>query len=535
VSAESGRLAADRSADARSAPPGAGLREPALLPLTLRLVTLAVALVMLIPLFFVIVYTIATGWETSYNLLVRPRVGELLWNTIRLIFAAIVSCALIGTSAAWLTERTTLPLRWLWMALLVAPLAIPSFVNSFAWVSLTSRVEGYAGAVLIVSLSHFPLVYLPVVAVLRGLDPALEDTARSLGKGPWATFRLVVFPQLRPAIAGGMLLVTLHLLAEFGALQLLRFPTFTTAIFDQYQSTFNGPAANMLASVLVAGCLLALVGELALRGSARRARIGAGTPRPPTRVRLGYLAPLALAGLAALVALALGVPLATLAYWLRVGTSTAFPVGVLLASTVSSIELGLAGAAITIVLALPIAWQAVRRPGPLSMLTERVTYIGHALPGIVVALSLVAVTIRFARPVYQTTGLLITAYAILFFPLALVSIRAALAQVPPILDDVGRSLGVSPLGVLRRVTLPLIAPGIGAGAALVFISIATELTATLLLSPIGTETLATRFWSHADGVAYGAAAPYATLMVLISTPMTYLLTRQVAGARRART
>jgi iron(III) transport system permease protein len=489
--------------------------------------------VLLIPLFFVLGYTIATGWITSYDLLFRPRVAELLFNTVRLIVASVAACAAIGLGSAWLTERTNLPLRWLWTVLLVAPLAIPSFVNSFGWLSLLgAKVEGYAGAVLIVTLSYFPYVYLPVVATLRGLDPAYEETSRSLGFGPWRTFWRVVLPQLRPALLGGMLLVTLHLLAELGALEMLRFQTFTTAIYDQYQSTFNGQAANMLASVLVLLCLLALTAELGLRGRGRYARVGAGVARPAVRVRLGYVLPLALLLLTALVVLALGVPLGMLVYWLRVGTSTAFRPDLLIATTLRSIELGLAGAAITVILAVPVAWLAVRRPGPLSTLTERATYIAHALPGIVVALALVTVTINVARPAYQTTGLLLVAYAILFFPLALVSIRTALAQVPPILDDVGRSLGAAPLTVLRRVTLPLIAPGIGAGAALVFLSVATELTATLLLAPIGTETLATRFWSYSESIAYGAAAPFAALMVIISAPMTYLLTRQIAHTQR---
>jgi iron(III) transport system permease protein len=505
----------------------------ALLPLSLRAISVLIALVMLIPLFFVIGYTVATGWATAYDLLVRPRVGELLFNTVRLTIASVAACAVIGLGAAWLTERTTLPLRWLWNVLLVAPLAIPSFVNSFGWLSLLGgKVEGYGGAVLIVTLSYFPYVYLPVVASWRGLDPAYEETSRSLGYGPWRTFWLVVLPQLRPALLGGMLLVTLHLLAELGALEMLRFQTFTTAIYEQYQSTFNGPAANMLAGVLVLACLLALTLELGLRGRGRYARVGAGAPRPAVRVRLGYGLPVALLLLTLLVVLAVGVPLGMLVYWLRVGSSTALRIDLLVATTLRSIELGLAGAAITIVLALPVAWLAVRRPGPLSVLTERATYIAHALPGIVVALALVTVTIHVFRPIYQTTTLLLVAYAILFFPLALVSIRAALAQVPPILDDVGRSLGEPPLTVLRRVTLPLMAPGLGAGAALVFLSVATELTATLLLAPIGTETLATRFWSYSESIAYGAAAPFAALMVIISAPMTYLLTRQIARTAR---
>ena len=492
-----------------------------------------VALVALIPLFFVAISALSVGWDTAYRLIARPRVAELLGNTVRLILATVPLCTAIGIGAAWLVERTNLPGRRLWHALLAAPLAVPAFVNSFAWVSRGAWVEGYAGAVLIVTLSYFPLVYLPAAAALRGLDPALEETARSLGFGPWRTFLRVVVPQLRPALLGGMLLVGLHLLAEFGALQMLRFPTFTTAIYDQYQSTFNGPAATMLAGVLVALCLLMLLAEQRLRGRARYARLGVGAARRAVPVRLGAFTPLALGALLALVILALGVPFASLGRWLLAGTSTAFPLGSLATTALRSISLGLAGALVSTLFALPVAWLSVRHRSAATTAIERSTYIGHALPGIVVALALVTVAIRYARPIYQTTPLLLIAYAILFMPLATVSIRAALAQAPPGLDEAARALGSRPLTVFRRVTLPIIAPGVGAGGVLVFLAVVTELTATLLLAPTGTDTLATRFWANADSIAYGAAAPYAVLMIAISAPATYLLTRASGRAGRS--
>jgi iron(III) transport system permease protein len=282
----------------------------------------------------------------------------------------------------------------------------------------------------------------------------------------------------------------------------------------------------MLASVLVAICLFLLLIELLLRGRSRYARIGAGAARRVTRVRLGLLTPVAFAAMLALIVLALGVPIGSLIHWLLVGTSTAFPIRSLVSTALRSIELGLLGAAVTTALALPVAWLSVRHRSTATTLIERETYIAHALPGIVVALALVTVAIRYARPFYQTTPLLLLAYAILFLPLATVSIRAALAQAPPILDASARALGLRPIAVLWRVTLPLIARGVGAGVVLVFLSVVTELTATLLLAPIGTETLATRFWSHSDSIAYGAAAPYAALMIIISAPATWLLTRE---------
>ncbi|ABD10967.1 iron ABC transporter permease [Frankia sp. CcI156] len=499
-------------------------------PRPLLLACVLVALLAAVPLFFVVGYTVSVGWSEAWRLLIRPRVGELLVNTTKLVTGGMAASAVLGTAAAWLVERTALPGRRVWHVLLAAPLALPAFVVSYGWVSLTADVEGYPGALLIVTLAYYPLVYLPVGATLRGLDPALEESARSLGLGPWRTFTRVVLPQLRPAVLGGSLLVGLHLLAEFGALQMLRFPTFTTAIYDQYRSSFNGPAANMLAGVLVLYCAVLVGTELSLRGRHRYARLGPGASRTAQPARLGRLTAPAVGGLGAVVGLALGVPLVSLVRWLLVGASAAFPAVELATAAATAAGLGLAGALCTVLLALPVAWLAVRHPGRIGTLLERSTYTANALPGIVVALALVTVSLHILPAVYQTTTLLIAAYAIMFLPRATVAVRGAIAQAPPVLDDVAHALGLRPTRAWLRVTLPLIAPGVGAGAILVFLAVVTELTATLLLSPTGTDTLATEFWSNVRDVDYGAAAPYAGLMVLLSTPATFLLTR---SARRS--
>jgi iron(III) transport system permease protein len=499
-------------------------------PPLLLVLCIVVALVSAIPLLFVIGYTVSIGWDAAWRLIVRPRVGELLVNTAELVVGCMMLCAALGTAAAWLVHRTDLPGRKVWHVLLAAPLAVPAFVTSFGWVSITGAVEGYGGALLIVTLSYYPLVYLPVAATLQGLDPALEETGRSLGLGSWATFSRVVLPQLRPAVLGGSLLVGLHLLAEFGALQMLRFSTFTTAIYDQYRSAYDAQAANMLAGVLVTCCAVLLLVELRLRGRRRYARLGSGAARIGPRARLGLWSAPALLAVLGVVVLALGIPLGSLVHWLLVGASTTFPVETLTQTAGTALALGLTAGFVTTLCALPVAWLSVRYRGRVSSTLERSTYIGNALPGIVVALALITMSIRFVQPAYQTTGLLLVAYVIMFSPRALVSVRGAIAQAQPVLDDVAHSLGARTMSRLRRVTLPLIAPGVGAGAALVFLAVVTELTATLLLSPTGTRTLATQFWSEVRDVDYGAAAPYAVIMVLISAPATYLLT---ATARRS--
>jgi iron(III) transport system permease protein len=491
-----------------------------------------VAALALLPLGYIVGATVDVGWSGVRELVFRPRVGELLWNTVRLVLGTVACCVVLGVGAAWLVERSAVPARRIWHVLLVAPLAVPAFVNSYAWISLLPGLDTYGGALLVVTLSYFPFVYLPVAAAFRGLDPALEETALGLGLSSWAVFRRVQLPQLRVAVLGGSLLVSLHLLAEFGALQMLRFPTFTTAIYDQYRATFNGPGATMLAGVLVLICLVLLLAELRLRGRSAYARSGGGASRPHRPVPLGRLAVPVLLAVALLVGLSVLVPLASLTYWMITGASSALPLGELAATTGTTLALAAGAAVVTTALAFPTGWLAVRARGRAATLLERCTYLGSAVPGIVVALALVTLSIRATPWLYQTVPVLVAAYTILFLPRAIVNVRAAVEQSPRLYDDVAAALGSSAFDRLRRVTLPLLAPGLGAGAALVFLAVVTELTATLLLAPTGTTTLATAFWSASSGLEYGAAAPFAVLMVLLSAPATVLLSRD---ARRGLT
>lgn len=494
-----------------------------------------VAAFTLLPLIHVFWYAGNVGWDVARIELLRPRMAWLMWHTIALVGGGVALSATIATACAWFVERTNVPAPTLWRALFVAPLAVPAFVNGYAWVSITHAVEGYLGAVLIVSLSYFPFIYLPVTASLMRLDPEYEDTAHTLGLGAWATFGRVVLPQLRPAILGGSLLVALHLLAEFGALQMLRFPTFTTAIYEQFRTTFNGPSANLTASVLVLLCLVVLLGELRLRGNASVVRVGSGVARTATRIQLHRARPAVLLGLAGVTILAIGVPIASLVHWMIVGASTSFPIGDLTQTTLTTLGLAAAGAAIATAAAVPVAILAVRKPSALATVIERSTFTASSVPGIVIALSLVGLVLAIAPGAYQTAVVLVGAYVMMFASRAVVGVRAALDHAPPVLEEVSGSLGLGSWATFRRVTLPLVAPGVGAAAALVFIAIATELTATLLLAPIGTRTLATQFWSESGSLAYGAAAPYALLLVLLSIPATIMLGRMASPTGTAPT
>jgi iron(III) transport system permease protein len=487
---------------------------------------LAVSFVALLPLAFIIWITIQTGFETAWALVVRPRMAELFVNTLLLELLAVPISIVLAVALAWLVERTDLSGARLWSWLAVTPLAIPAFVHSYAWMSVKPSWNGLWAAVFISVLAYFPFLYLPIAAQLRRLDPGIEDAAAALGEGPWRVFFRVVVPQLRIAICGGSLLIGLHLLAEFGLYAMVRFDTLTTAIMDQFQSTFNGPAANMTAGVLVLSCLALLQLESVLRGKERYARVGSGASRMLLRRRLGWSAGPCILLPAVIAALSLGVPLITLGRWLIIGGGAVWLHSNIAAALSETLMFALAGGLIATAAAMPMAWLSVRVHGRLARFLEGCHYYTGSLPGVVVALALVAITVRLAFPLYQTVATVLLAYVLLFLPRAMVGLRSSLTQAPVELEQAAMSLGRTPLRAVIGTTFRLAAPGVAASMALVALGITTELTATLMLAPNGTRTLATEFWSLTSELDYSAAAPYALAMVLLSLPLTLLLQAQ---------
>jgi iron(III) transport system permease protein len=491
-----------------------------------------VALVAVAPLIIVVGRVLPLGWSGIAAYLLRPRVAELVVNTTALVLITVPLTIAIGAGAAWLVERCALPGAAAWRVLLLAPLAVPAFVSSYAWSSLVPSLDGLGGAVLVTTLAYFPFVYLPTAALLRTLDQGDVEAARALGETSGGALLRVVVPQLRPALYGGALLVGLHLLAEFGVMQMMRFPTLTTAIVQQYAIGFSDAAGSLLATVLIGMCLLMLTVEVLARGRARIARVGRGSRQEPVPAALGWWTKPALAALAGLVGLAVVLPVAQVLRWLvRAVTTDAVAVPSVLLTTGTTLFLAGVAGVVALAAALPSAWLLARYRSGVSLTLERVTFVASALPGVVVALALVTAAVQWARPIYQTVALVVLAYVILFLPRAVVPWRAGLASAPPELSEAARSLGVGPHGAFTRVVMPLVAPSAVTGFVLVFLATTTELTATLLLAPTGTQTLATAFWAASDELDYVASAPYAAVMILLSAPLTLLLRHQILQSR----
>lgn len=494
-------------------------------PRLLLLTSLLVAAALLVPLAFLLLEAARAGWDPVMNLLMRRLTRVLLVNTVELAALVSAACAVLGTGAAWVVERTALPGRRVWAVLVVLPVAIPDFVVGYSWHSIAPSVQGLAGATLVMSLALYPLVYLPVAAALRRADPAEEEVARSLGLSPVRTFVSVTLRQVRPAISGGCLVVCLAMLAEYGAFEIVRFQTFTTTIFAQFKLGFDiaGPAGLSIVLVLIG--MVVLAGEAGLSTRGRLARsAGQAAPLPSRRrLRPVHQAGATLA-MATLAAAGLGVPIGTLVYWMVASHATTLPGASIWSAMAHTAGYSAAAALIATLLALPVALLSVRFRSPASIALERSTYVVQSLPGVVVALALVYFASNYANTLLHSAPLLVAAYAVLFFPLALISVRTSVAQAPRRLEEVARSLGHAPLFALVRVTLPLVAPGLAAGFCLVFLSAVTELTATLLLVPTGVSTLATQFWAYQTATSYGAAAPYAVAIVALAAVPGYLLT-----------
>ena len=518
---------------------GAGRRPPLLLVLAATAVVAALVL----PLAYLLVRA-AGGGTDALAVLWDDGTLRLVRSTLLLVAGVVAASVLVGVPLAWLVTRTDLPGRRGWAAAAALPLVVPSYVAALALLGafgergLLQRllgverlpdITGYWGALLALTLSTYPYVFLLAQASLRGLDPSLEEAARGLGLSRPRVFARVTLPALRPAVGAGALLVALYSLSDFGVVSLMRYDALTRAIYLQYRALFDRTPAAVLGLVLVALTALVVLAEWRTRTRGRQYRTSPGAAREAAPVRLGRWRWPALAFCTATVGTFLAVPAAVLGYWLVRGLRNERELDVPVGEALNSLVASSLAAGVAVAAALPVAVLALRHPSRRTALLERLSYAGNALPGIVIALSLVFFAARYASPVYQTLALLVFAYVVRFFPQGLSGVESALERVNPRLEEAARGLGRGPLTTAARVTVPLVRSGLLAGAALVFLSAMKELPATLLLRPIGFETLATEIWRFTSVGAYSRAALPALVLIAVSAPFLYLL----SGERRS--
>ncbi|MGI8427299.1 MAG: ABC transporter permease [Actinomycetota bacterium] len=478
--------------------------------------------------------------------------GDQIWGplgrSLGLATAVCLTAGVVGTGAGWLVGRTAVPGRRLWAALLPLPLAIPSYVATVAFLAAMGpggllagpmrRVgfptppifKGFWASLLLFTLITYPYVYLPVAARVRQLDPSLEEAAKLLGRRPTRVFFSIVIPQIKAAIAAGALLVFLYTLSDFGAVQLLRYDTLTRAIYAN--RLFNQPLSIALSLMLA---LLALLIVGIQRGMFKQPTRQEGRRAvDPGPRRLGRSKWPSAGGLAVLLLVALILPLAVLGFWAIRGvlagstrqSSIVGNLGALLEPGLNTGVAALATAVVAILVAAPIAVLNVRFRSHVGRVANGLIVGGFALPGLAIALALTFWTLRgpgIIGAAYQTLPLLILAYVIHFGAQTLGSSEVAVASVPQKIADAARVLGAGRFRRILKVEGPLMLPGMVAGGGLVLLSVMKELPATLLLSPPGFQTLATKIWGSAEDGFLADASISSIVLVILSGVLTWLL------------
>jgi len=494
------------------------------------------ALLVSVPVIVTIIQAAQGGFSVAGTAIGSTSTLTLLLHSLEVAAASTPICGVIGVGTAWFVERTTLPGRRVWALLVVAPLTIPPFVTSYAWANFGSSFQGFVGAAGIIAFSYYPIVYLLVAVALRGLDPALEETGRSLGLNARQTFFRVILPQLRPAIYGGMLLIVLDALVEFDAFVGLKFQTFSFDVYAQYQLGFSTTGAAALSLASIALCVILLFGEARLRGNANYTRVSQGARRAVGRYPLGRAAVPVILAMAAVVAISVGIPVGMLVRWFAESSGAALSsagsnLTYLWPATLTSVEIGVPAAILGVLLALPISIATIRHRGRVVTLLERSMYLSFALPDLVGAIALAYLASHWLHFLYGSFVLLVFAEAILFSPFAIVAMRATFGQLEPSLDESARSLGAGPIASFRRVTLPLSRPGLVAALVLVFTFTLGDLSTTQVLLPVNLYTLGTEFNSNASTVAFASAAPFAGVLIALAVVAAYLLMSRFGNVR----
>ncbi len=505
---------------------------------------------------------------TAFGDIASSLLPEALQASLVLALGVGVGTLLVGGSLAALVTFYDFPgRRWLEWAL-VLPLAMPAYVLVFvllgqydasSGLQRTLRAvfgEGFqlpeirsaGGAIAVLTLVLYPYVYVLGRAAFLEQSRETLEAARTLGLRHGAAIRRVALPMARPALAAGMALAVMESLADFGAVNLLNYRAMTDAIYRVWYGAFDRTAALQLATVLLSLTLTLVAIERLLRGRARyRGALVRGEAVIPRRLR-GARAVLASLLPAALLVVVIGFPVTQLVAWSIDSAGQGAAAAELARAGARSLVLATIAAALAVTVATILVYGRRMRPSRVGGVATRLTTLGYAVPGTVVA---VAVYSPFAwidrrmSDLAQSLGLdvgllltgsavgLVVAYLVRFHALAFFAVEARATRMDPTVDDAARSLGADADRVLADVHLPLLWPGILTAALLVFVEVMKELPATALLRPLGGDTLAIAVWEATKDSRFDTAALPALLIVLLGAVPVLALLRQSREGRLA--
>ncbi len=515
------------------------------------------AVVAAAPLLVIVGYTFVPQQEV-WKHLVENVLGTLVSNTAVLLMCIVPLTAIMGVGLGWLTGACDYPGRRFFSWALVLPFAIPPYVFAFVYLGIFDfsgpvqsalrsmfpsmgfiDIRNGVGVSAILSLAFYPYVYLMSRSAFMSQGRTAMEAARTLGQSPAKAFFRVALPMARPFIAAGLVLVCMETLADFGAVSIFNYDTFTTAIYKAWFGLFSLEAAAQLSSVLAIVVLLALVLEQRMR--ARMRYTEAGRSSAAVRLKLTGAWKWTAVGASSLVFfLAFVLPVIQLVVW---GWETLGPDAArYLEYGLNTLMLGVAGAAITTMAAIALAFAKRNDPGPIMTWASRLATLGYALPGTVLAVgifipaawldhSILDVVESFtgteASPFIQgSIGLMIVAYCIRFLAAGFGSVDSAMQRITPSIGEAARTMGVTGFSLLRRIYLPMLNKGLFTGAILVLVDVMKEMPITLMMRPFGWDTLAVKIYEYTSEGEWELAAIPAIALILVGLLPVLLLTRQ---------
>jgi iron(III) transport system permease protein len=484
----------------------------------------------MIPLGYLIIRSSENGFTGFIKVISRPRMYEIIFTTLSLSILVGLLSLFLGVTTSWLISRTNVYFRKFWLLLLPIPLSMPSYVLTYGWVTLIPNLQGFWVAVLVLSCASFPFVAIPVYANLKSIDSSQEEVARTLGLNTWGIFVRVIWPQIRTASIAGSLLAGLYALSEFGTVAILKVDTLTRLIFTTYRATYDRSSAATISIILLLVSLLVVTLSRRFSGNNFGSKVGPGISRNALISNIGKLRLLALSFFVLLNTFIIGIPgyvLISRSFQVRQDIE----LSELLKTAFNTVQVSFIGASLALILAIPLGILGSRFKSNLSTRLESTILITHAVPSIVIALSLVALSVNWLPFIYQTIFLLSIAYSLLFMANSIGIVKSNIAKVSTRLEDVSRTLGKDYYQTLFKVTIPIALPGILSGWLLVFVTAMKELPATLILKPTSFETLSTQLWTATSISQYAQAAPYALLLVVLASVPSYLLNRNKDSVR----
>ena len=520
-----------------------------------------------LPVIVIVSYLMQANGELWQHLL-DTVLNDYLINSLLLLLGVGMGVLILGVPTAWLTSMCSFPgRRWLSWALLL-PLAMPAYIIAYTYAGLLDfagpvqswirdltglsygdywffEIRSLGGAIIMMSLVLYPYVYLLARAAFLEQSVSSIEVGCSLGYSRWQALWKLALPMARPAIIAGLSLALMETLADYGTVQYYGVSTFTTGIFRTFYGYGDTAAAAQLAASLLAFVILLVLLE---RYSRRRARYHSAAE---SRARADLIP---LSGSKAIMAcviclspLMFGfiIPATQLLFW---AVFEAEPLGWdFVGLAWNSFSLAFLAAIIAVILAIILSYAKRTKPIKPVRTVLAMAGFGYALPGTIIAIGVLIplawldhrLIDIFGSLGWDSPGLLLSgslvallfAYTVRFLAVALGSVQSGLEKIKPSLDHVGRSMGHSPLDILRKIHVPLMRSSILTAVLIVFVDVLKELPATLILRPFNFNTMAVRAYELASDERLVDAAPASIMIVLVGLIPVLMLHASIARRR----